>query len=113
MQFYVCPYLKMSFHPTCFTVKLLVSFKSYGRESLKFSPDVRMNYASLTPGVFTHEQITHMGTYLRTHIFTHREPANVLDESVGNKVHPHSHLMASHPPRPSEQYSEIKYGQEF
>lgn len=72
-----------------------------------------MNCASLTPGVFTHEQITHKGTHLRTHTFTHTEHANVLDESVGNKVHPHSRLTASLPPQPSEQYSEIKYGQEF
>lgn len=75
--------------------------KANGWENLKLSPD-----ASLTPGVFTHEQITLKCTRAHTPILTYLKPAYVLDESVGNKVHPHYRLMAAHPPRPSKQYSE-------
>lgn len=81
------------------------------RTSLKFGSDVWMTFASLTPGVIT--QITQKCTNVCTHMLTHTKPAYVVDKSVGNKVQPHSLLMASHPSWPSEEYSEMKYGEEF
>lgn len=62
----------------------------------------------------SHVTKTHTRAQICAHTDPHTqtEPPYVLDESA-NKVQPHSRLMASHPPRPSEQYSEMKYGQEF
>lgn len=67
-----------------------------------------MNSTSLTLGLFICEETMHMEKYIPKNT----EPAYVLNETVGINFTSFARLMASHPPRPSEHCSEMKYGQE-
>lgn len=68
---------------------------------------------ALTPGVITHntQKCTEVCVRAHAQAHTYAHPAYVFDKNVGNKPSiPSSWLLI---PAGREQYSEMKYGQEF